>query len=314
MSKYKQRKNVYAFFKAKDFRYTSVEAVDDNGNLFLYTLNDGNHESYLRSAKEMCEQYESFCKNTCGLYDARYCDIWTLDYFSPLPDDFEYESLFDESTIGTEDYEHNLEIYSEYSSSNLDLIIGKCDYACGQYLSTQYGVKSNHIKNPDPFAIFLEKNMPEQSAYGVKAVVAIYKKHIDKNKFTAEELANIKTYMLNNINVIFEIFDRRTVITREKLLIYYALYEAALRLYKCDNRAFKEIIHELLDKINGQFRRANSAVYAFIFNFFYDYEKRYYGKPFECTLSDRSFPSDFCSAEDMLRIKEMIRRNEGGLD
>lgn len=310
MSKSKKRKNVYIFFKAQKFRYTSVEAVDNESNRFLYALRGDSHETYLRSAKNMCEQFEQFCKNTCGLYDSRYCDIWTIDSFSPLPDDFEYESLFDKSTISTEDYEHNLEIYSEYRSYNLDLIIGKCDYACGRYLSTQYGVKSNHIKNPDPFAIFLEKNLFEQSAYGVKAAVTTYKKHIDKDKFTAEELANIKTFMLNNIDVIFELFDRRTVITREKHIAYFALYEAAMRLYEFDNTAFKEIIHTLLDELYEKFRRANSAVYAFIFNFFEDFDEKYHNELFDGVLSERILPADFCLSEDIVRIRELICREE----
>lgn len=190
------------------------------------------------------------------------------------------------------------------------MIIGKCDYACGQYLSTQYGTKCSHIKNPEPFEIFLNKNLFAKSAYGVRAAVAAYKKHIEKNSFTATELTNIKSYMLNNINVIFELFDRRTVITRVKHIVYFALYEAAMRLYEFDNTAFKEIIHTLLDELYEKFRRANSAVYAFIFNFFEDFDEKYHNELFDGVLSERILPADFCLSEDIVRIRELICREE----
>lgn len=313
MGKSKQRKNVYVYihFAKKNFRYASVEAVDDNDNRFLFTLDGNDHEEYLCSAKKMCEQFEEFCKNTCGLYDARYCEIWTLDYFSPLPDDFTYESLFDKSTINTKEYKRNLDIYTAYITYNLELIIGKCDYACGQYLLTQYGIKNSHIKDPESFDCFAKRRLTESSAVGVKSVVADYNKRIDKNIFTPDELANVKAYMLKNINVVFEFFDRHTVITREKRIIYFALYEAAMRLYEFDNTAFQEIIHNLLDKLHENVGRANSAVYSFIFNFFEVFYDKYYGKPFEGALSDYALPADFCSAADKLRLQKMFYREEG---
>lgn len=133
---------------------------------------------------------------------------------------------------------------------------------------------------------------------------------ITENNFTTDELSNFKDYVLKNIEVVFEIFDRHTVITRKKRIRYSELYEAAICLYKYDNTAFKEIIHNLLDKLDEKFSRANSAVYSFIFNCFSSFDDRYYGKPFECALSDYGLPIDFCSAKDKLRMQKMIYREE----
>lgn len=168
MTKSKKRKNVYLYFTGKDFCYISVEAIDDKGNHFLYTLDGGEHEKYLRSAKDMCEQFEKFCKDICGLYDSRYCDIWTIGDFSLVSSGLEYEALFDKSTIHTEDYKHNFEIYEKYTKYNLDRLIGQCDWAYGHYLSFGYDIKSSHIKNPKPYENFLQTHLHEQNAMGVK--------------------------------------------------------------------------------------------------------------------------------------------------
>ncbi|MDD7456883.1 MAG: hypothetical protein PUK83_00395 [Clostridia bacterium] len=305
MNKNKQLKNVYLYFISKNFRYLSVEAIDDNGNKFEYTFNCVSHEDYLQASKNMCEQFEKFCKNTCGLYDSRYCDIWTLGEFSPIPSSFEYEDLFDKSTIHTKDYQHNIKIHEKYIKYNLDRIIRGCDWACGEFLSAQYYTKNNHIKNPEPYELFLEKHLTEKNACGVKAIVSVYREQIDKKTFSKDELKNIKTYMLDNIDMVFD----GCFLTQEKIMTYFALSEAAVRLYKHDNTAFQEIIHKLTDELNSRHYAVDTAFYRFISTFHEDYYETF-NKPFDGFLSEHKFLPKFCSLEDRVKIREMIDRYE----
>ena len=151
----------------------------------------------------------------------------------------------------------------------------------------------------------MEKHLTEKNACGVKAIVSVYREQIDKKTFSKDELKNIKTYMLDNMDMVFD----RCFLTQEKIMTYFALSEAAVRLYKHDNTAFQEIIHKLTDELNSRHYAVDTAVYRFISTFHENYYESL-NKPFEGFLSEHKFLPKFCSLEDRVKIREMIDRYE----